>query len=460
VIAGAARPSGQWGWIVCAGFIVGLVYTLSPLLVCFAIGMALVWRWASAGLPAEERRAVLALLAAAVVLRLVIVAGLFAFTNHATQPFGSLFGDEEYFIKRSLWMRSVALRIPLSAADFIYAYDSYSETSHLYVLTLIQILFGPSPYGAHLVGMLLYLAGAVMLFRTVRRSFGVTASLLGLLLLLFLPSLFAWSISALKEPLFFFVTSGVLALAVAAVRSPLWRWRIGAVGLLGAAALVAGTIRQGGMVIVAVGTLAGWGIAWALMRPRLAAAGLILMVAAAPIVLTRGRVQDQVAVGVRRAALAHWGHVNTAGYVYTVLDGRFYRDRSSIRSMTLREGARFVTSAIVSYVTVPTPWQLKSRSALSFLPEQIVWYGLVLLAPIGLLVGLRRDVLVSSLLLAHTLVAAGLVALTSGNVGTLVRHRGLAVPFLIWFSALGACELAARWSAPPSGHDATERAAR
>ena len=37
--------------------------------------------------------------------------------------------------------------------------------------------------------------------------------------------------------------------------------------------------------------------------------------------------------------------------------------------------------------------------------------------------------------------AAALVAVTSGNVGTLIRHRGLALPYLVWLSAAGAAAL-------------------
>ena len=36
---------------------------------------------------------------------------------------------------------------------------------------------------------------------------------------------------------------------------------------------------------------------------------------------------------------------------------------------------------------------------------------------------------------------AAAVALNGGNVGTLVRHRGLALPYLVWLSAVGACQL-------------------
>jgi hypothetical protein len=56
----------------------------------------------------------------------------------------------------------------------------------------------------------------------------------------------------------------------------------------------------------------------------------------------------------------------------------------------------------------------------------------------------RRDPLVAALLFGYAAVAAVSVALVSGNVGTLIRHRGLALPYLVWLSAVGACELMTR----------------
>ena len=51
-------------------------------------------------------------------------------------------------------------------------------------------------------------------------------ALVGLVLLLFLPSWFAWSISALKDSLFFLMTTMCLTLAVAVVRAANWRRRV------------------------------------------------------------------------------------------------------------------------------------------------------------------------------------------------------------------------------------------
>jgi len=45
-----------------------------------------------------------------------------------------------------------------------------------------------------------------------------------------------------------------------------------------------------------------------------------------------------------------------------------------------------------------------------------------------------------------------MVALTSGNVGTLIRHRGLALPYFVWLSALGGCEVVQRLATRTSRH--------
>jgi hypothetical protein len=108
------------------------------------------------------------------------------------------------------------------------------------------------------------------------------------------------------------------------------------------------------------------------------------------------------------------------------------------------QAARYVVRAAVSFLTVPRPSQINSRAALAYLPEQAVWYVIVVLLPVGVIAGLRRDPLVTSLLLAHGLAAAAMVALTGGNIGTLIRHRGLALPYFISLAMVGACDLLAR----------------
>jgi len=161
----------------------------------------------------------------------------------------------------------------------------------------------------------------------------------------------------------------------------------------------------------------------------------------AGVVLSRPSVQLKAYGGVQAAARQHAGHILTAGYAYKLLDARFYEQRISVLDMEFGEAGRFLVRAIERYITVPWPWEAQSAAAVAYLPEQMLWYLMVALAPVGFVYALRRDPLVASLLLGYAVVAAVTVAVVSGNVGTLVRHRGLALPYLVWLSAVGACEI-------------------
>src|SRR4029077_1157532 len=44
------------------------------------------------------------------------------------------------------------------------------------------------------------------------------------------------------------------------------------------------------------------------------------------------------------------------------------------------------------------------------------------------------------LLVAHAVLISAASAFTDGNIGTLVRHRALVLPYIVWLSGVGACE--------------------
>ena len=430
-----------WAVATAIAIAVGIVYVLSPLTVWFAAAMWALHRYATSGLDQDERRWITTLLAIAALLRVAAVAGLFLVTHHDQVPFGIFFGDEAAYIRRSMWLGNIALRMPTHTADFIYAFDDSGWTSHLYVLAFLQVLFGPSPYGVRLVGIAMYLTGAVVLYRLVRPSFGRAPALCGFVFLLFLPSLFAWSITALKEPLYFLFTACSVAFAFEAARNR--RVTIKVASMVAVVLLVAAlqTIRDQGGVLTGGGIVVGFVIGWIALRPRL----LIALCAALPIatgaLLSHPKNQLEAYFAVQRAARQHWGHVETPGWVYTLLDPRFYGDISTISDMQFRDTAQYVVRAFERYVTVPWPWEAQSASALLNIPEQVVWYVLVLLLPAGVIASFRRDSMLTGLLLGTSLVSIVAIALTSGNVGTLVRHRSLAMPYLVFLSTAGLCEL-------------------
>jgi hypothetical protein len=426
---------------IVLGAAIGIAYVLSPLTVWFAVAACFILHWAERGLPDEQRRWLRGLLTVAIVLRVLAVLALFVVTDHARVPFGTFFGDEDFFIKRSIWLRNLALGVPIHSADLIYAFDEVGMTSYLYVLAWLQVLVGPSPYGVHLVGVALYIAALVLLFRLVHRTLGHIPAFAALIVLLFMPTLFAWSVSALKESAFLLLTACTIVAAEMVVRDPRWLRRAAALVAIALFTIALESIRRAGALLTLTSLAGGWGAAAIITRPKV----LIGTLVAVPIVLgaalSRPSVQVRAYEAVKVGAAQHRGHINTPGYVYKTLEDRFYISDEDLADMRFLEAARFVVRSVVSYIAVPVPWRVESRSMLVYVPEQMIWYVMIALVPFGFVASLKRDPLVACLLLTFAILSALLVALVSGNVGTLVRHRGMVIPLIVWLSAVGGLEL-------------------
>jgi hypothetical protein len=400
--------------------------------------MAAIFVWAGRGLPAGERRWVIALLAAAVAIRVLLVVLLFLSSDHSSVVSFFWDGDGAALERRALWIRDVWRGTQIQPFYFQVAFDRmYGWTTYLYVIAYVQFLLGPAPYGIHLFNVVLSVATAVALHRVIRPAYGREAAFLGLCLMLLLPTPLFWSVGALKESLYLFLAVLALVALVAAVRSKRLSVRmIAVIVLLAAIASISG-VRTGATVIVTLGLAVGLIASVVVRRVSL----VLLVVIAIPLVIVRlaesPAVQARVMSQLATSARLHIGNVRTLGHSYRLLDQRVYSE-TAVESMTPAESARFVVRALLSFVVVPMPWQTESASEMIFLPQQVVWYLMVVFALVGLAAGLRRDALVTCLLAGVAMTGAVVVALNSGNVGTMVRHRDTVVPFVVWLSALGA----------------------
>jgi dolichyl-phosphate-mannose-protein mannosyltransferase len=422
--------------------VVASSYVLSPLTVWFALAIVPAVFYSTRGLDDDDRRLVTALVVAAIALRLLAIAALFFFTDHQRTAFGSFFGDEDYLVKRSLWLRNIALGRPVHPVDLEYAFEPYGRSSYLYLLALVQALVGPSPYGLRLLGVLFYLVAALLLYRLARTSLGRFPALFGLTVLLFLPSLFAWSVSVLKEPVFVLIGALSLVAAVKAAQAASWRIRFAAVAAVLGLAAILQTVRPDGALFALLGAFGGLAIAFVAVRPRLLLAVTVAVPLVLALVFRNPEVQLRTYAAIQSAARQHWGAVVISrGYGYRLLDPRFYPDVNEISDLRLGETLRYAVRGAAAYLTVPLPWNAPSRATVAYLPEQVVWYVLVVLAVPGIVFSFRRNAVVAGLLLAHALLLAAAVAFIDGNVGTLVRHRSLALPYLVWLSGVGACEV-------------------
>jgi hypothetical protein len=449
-----------------AGLLLAVVGWASPLTVwAIAAGVALCVM-AGRDLPLDERRALTALLAAALAARAAIVAAMLlqGLPHLNDLSVGALAGDEAYYLARAIRIRDILAGFADSKFDYFVVTDEYGRTSYLTLLAAMQILFGPTPYSMRLVNAVLFAAGAVLLFRVARRAYGPLPAFLGLALLLFLPSLFAASVSLLKESLYFFATAVFFVCVGRTLEAP-QRLQVPQVPQVSRGLQAPQVLRGLAMLIVAAGSL--WlvadlrrgagilipaGVATALViralgshGRRWAAAGTAT-VALAVGLLSAPTVRARAVDAVEEAAKLHAGHVFTVGHAYKLMDESFYMYPEAPNAWDLRltetQAARFLVRAAVSFLFWPVPWHIASRSELAFLPEHLLWYVVLALLPLGIAAGWRRHPLATCLFVGFVVPTAAALAVTNGNIGTLLRLRGLVTPYLIWVAALGACAAA------------------
>jgi len=430
------------------GLLLAATYTASPLGLLFVIATPLLCLVAGRAMPPQERRLLSTILATALIARLVAVVAMFlvGIPHHNDLAVGALSGDEAYNLGRALRIRDIMLGFGGTHYDYFVATDEYGRTSYLELLTRLQLVFGPAPYGLRLLNALLFTSGAAVLFRVVRPAFGSVPAFLGLVGVLFLPSVFYSSISLLKESLYFLATSVLLAAAVRVLRG---RGPLGmslALIAMAASLWVLDDLRRGAIFLATAGIASAVVMRLAFASRRRAAmalAGAVLLIAA---VLTQPSLGNRALDGVTGLARTHSGHVFTVGHAYKLLDAGFYMNpatpASSSITLTPPQAVRFVLRALVSFVLTPLPWQAASRGELAFLPEHLLWYLLLATLPMGLVAGWRRDPLVTAVLIGFVLPTALVLAFTNGNVGTLLRLRGLVTPYLIWIGVLGMCVMA------------------
>jgi hypothetical protein len=440
----------ELGWTVATGVALAMALTVSPLTVVVSALAVLVIAAAGHGLPADERRWLTTLLVVALAARALTVLALFlvSIRSHSIQNAGILFGDETYNLERSLRTRDAYLGLPIGKFDYQIVFDSYGRTRYTPWLSWLQVAFGPSSYAIRLLNAVLFVSGAALLYRLARRGFGVVPALGGVAVLLFLPSQLLWSISLLKESMYFLWTACAIAGATWLGPGQSWPRRAGGAMLLAVSLWLMADFRPFAVTLTLGGLALGVAARWTLQTRRRAMAAVAVAAVVAIAIARSPAASARVLDALTSAAKQHTGHVFTLGHSYKTLDDKFYANvetpTTSHLTLTAAEAGRYVARSALSFVTVPLPWQVETKSELAFVPEQLLWYVLVAAVIAGLAPAWRRDSWLASLLVGYVVLMAMVLALVNGNVGTLVRLRGLVVPFLIWIGALGVAAMLER----------------
>ena len=355
--------------------IAAALYSFSPLTVWATLLLALLLWWASRDLPSGERRWFLSISVFALGLRyaalamLVLVFALNGAANGAHE-FRTFFGDDFYNIQRSIWLHHLVAGIPIAPWDAFDAFQPVAgRTGYQYVLAFLQLLAGESPYGVLLVNVVLHAGAVVLLYRIARRGLGTDAALAGAALLWFYPTLFAWSVSALKEPSQLLLTSVTLVAVIEACRARSWPRRLAAAAIAVAALLAIFPLRSGAMAILIAGLVAGLVLRIVTFRSWTFAAAVGVVVIALATALTPSRITRLIQPELQLAVKRHLGHVLTAGDSYKLLDDRVYfeflmakseAERQQVRTLPPGRAVTFLARAAIAFLIEPRPASMTS----------------------------------------------------------------------------------------------------
>ncbi|MBI4494289.1 MAG: glycosyltransferase family 39 protein [Chloroflexi bacterium] len=150
-----------------------------------------------------------------------------------------------------------------------------------------------------------------------------------------------------------------------------------------------------------------------------------------------------------------WGSSSprVARVVERLQDGRYHIEFDDGRSATVDEQALCGLSALGWQATIarllptpdsglfavlfaPLPWAARSLQERLLAPDMLLWYGLLLLAPLGLFCARPEARRMVSLLALLAIAFTIILALSEGNLGGIARHRGqVLLPVLILASA-------------------------
>ena len=86
----------------------------------------------------------------------------------------------------------------------------------------------------------------------------------------------------------------------------------------------------------------------------------------------------------------------------------------------------------------PFPWQLFSFSQIFAAPEMLVWYILSPYLIKGVYLSIKNNMRYLCSILIYVSIFLGTLAALEGNIGTMFRHRAVAMDFLLIFVAVGA----------------------
>lgn len=321
------------------------------------------------------------------------------------------------------------MRLHIDRENYEFGWNGYS-----YVIGLYYYLFGYGPVSVKLINCFVGVINALIVF-FLSLNFNRRVARISCFLVMFFPSLVLWSTANLKDTVQLCISLVLVYSTVSFLRRKDFRFLIVVfISMLVQYFFVMRNTWLISMIFLIMGSAVYY-----FMRSKQKTFLIVLLLFI--VLAIPGRFKDRalssIQANINRLCIIQTGYVWTRGVTYKIFDDKYYYDKTLLNEMGLIPFLCSLSKGFFHFMFEPLPQRISNPSSLVVFPQMLLWYGLTFFMLVGFFRAIQYNFPVMAVILLYTLLFSLPIALGSGNVGTVFRHRDLVTPFYLIFAANG-----------------------
>lgn len=430
------------------GVVIGIWLTLSGGTFFVLAYVFIIFCFLNYHIPKEDRNFILKVIIFGLLARLFLAAAYYYFwllpgNMDILGPDGEAYSQRGWYISRLL-LNHNPYEVPISR-EFIFSnYSSMVEYyKHLlppvgiyqagvftYSMGILYAIFGYAPLMIKLINSALSVLTAVTIYFISREIFNSKVGKASMVLIIFLPSIFLFSATALKDSAVIFLLTFLIWLIVKFQKTK----NIMIFGIVLAMPFLVDSLRSRMtyplLLLVSLSLLLSLRINF-LKKLIIAVSVLIFAVSIPSFRNIAKRTLDP-----ENFFSAHIGYINTPGNNYKIFPDRCYKNGRLVGAGPI-EITEATIRGIFHFLYEPLPNRVKDNISLFAFFQSALQYLFVPFIVIGFFIGLKYRGYEMIPIAVFFLIFIPLIALSEGNVGTVFRHRDMLMPFFIMLGIVG-----------------------
>ena len=298
-----------------------------------------------------------------------------------------------------------------------------------YLYSVIYAAYGFTPAVINFMNVILHLLTAIIIYKSVTMIFDDRAAYLSTFFFLLNPVTFYYSSTKLQESLSMFFTYLSIYCFIAFLKKNNYWY---ALSIFPIFYIISSFLRAYYFMPLFLVFVVSSIIVLFLKNKKAFFIISICIVFSLPILHTSmsGKIKSYTAQVLQDSVTHQKGFYSTGGQIYRI----FLADKDS-RDYTLKDWAGYILKGWYHMLSEPVLSTDRSVKLLLFFPVKVIFLILCALAVPGILTAIRYGHAEAVIFISILLILGTGIAMSSGNVGTMLRHREVITPAVFIFSA-------------------------